>query len=820
MISANMMEQYSGFHSPAGPGHDAHDSQDGKNPSGHLVHLVHPVSSSDPSRSSCPSVESSSGSPLSFSIPSADLELLARLPDAVRNDATTTLLLLRRIHSSRSKSAEARVIAQERHHQRGCSSESLLRKYYRYRNGCADFAPGDWRAIIDRAQAGPAFWNSDSAIGLPKPFIEFWKSLCERNQRKTAPARRELLRIWQTGKGIDPATGKTKFYKAFPGYPDWSPGSVFASVLSVPSVVSSDGLPPGWSQANLNRHAPSKFELAVARRGREAASAYRRKVFTTRAGLHVGEFYLFDDLEYDLLVNFPGNRIATRPLGLVALDLLSACAIGLGFKPVIIDPEGTKRKLKERDMLWLVADVLCAKGYRSDSFGTHLVVENGTAAIRPDFEQRILAATSEHVRVDRAGLSKVHLPGLFEGDSKGNPRFKAALESLINLIHNEGANLPAQTGMDRDHAPKELAGIQRYNAQLLKLADQLPSHRRELLQFPVMTYQQFCEVTLDIFRNINQRVDHELEGWEKCGHVVQEFFLSIPSCPSRPSVDFPSAESVKSVETRFSQAQWLALPARQRAALKPLVNSTCRQLSPQEVWNAGASQLQKLPEHALPILLGPDLGEERSVRSGYITIEDKELSSEPLRFPAFVAPGASSSVSASVLSVPSVVNHRETILQEGSKFLTYLNPHNPDRLILTDARGRYLGGLDRQHTPTRSDVQAVHRQLAQARHEEAERLAPVSARALPIVKARTEMHRHNLAIADRQPVTPEEIQSAQELRKRIQRDGKAATDDMLPSVGCNDPHVGSSVTLAPSTHEPPEASPSVLDDTLIDEMLP
>jgi hypothetical protein len=141
-----------------------------------------------------------------------------------------------------------------------------------------------------------------------------------------------------------------------------------------------------------------------------------------------------------------------------------------------------------------------------------------------------------------------------------------------------------------------------------------------------------------------------------------------------------------------------------------------------------------------------------------------------------------------------VVNHRETILQEGSKFLTYLNPHNPDRLILTDARGRYLGGLDRQHTPTRSDVQAVHRQLAQARHEEAERLAPVSARALPIVKARTEMHRHNLAIADRQPVTPEEIQSARATRERFQQVGKQTMSDLL---GSTDP-------VAPSAQDSPE----------------
>jgi hypothetical protein len=39
------------------------------------------------------------------------------------------------------------------------------------------------------------------------------------------------------------------------------------------------------------------------------------------------------------------------------------------------------------------------------------------------------------------------------GEGKGNPRFKAALESIRNLKHNELAALPGQTGMDRDDRP-------------------------------------------------------------------------------------------------------------------------------------------------------------------------------------------------------------------------------------------------------------------------------------------------------------------------------------------------------------------------------
>jgi hypothetical protein len=723
------------------------------------------------------SVLSPQSSVLSFAIPASDLEQFARLPDAVRTETSTTLLLLRQIHYAKSKSAEARAIAAQYKHRRGFSDQSLLRKYYAYLD------TGDWRTILDRAKCGPAFWNTDTTAGLPRDFIEFWKSLCERNQRKTAPARRELIRIWQTGKGLDPATGATKYYKKFPGYPNWSPSALSASPRETPS---------GWSAANLNRHAPSKFELAVARIGREAASQFRRKVHTTRRGLAVGQYYLFDDLEYDKKVNFPGNRIATKPLGLVGLDLFAACFIALGFKPTLIDLEGAKKKLRERDMLWLVADALCSKGFRTDERGTTLVVEHGTAAIRGDFEERILAATGGKVTVDRSGLSSEHLPGFFDGASKGNPRFKAALESMFNVVHNEGAALPGNTGMDRAHAPTENVGLERYNTQLLKLAETLPAHRRELLQYPVLSYHQFVELTLDIYKRLNERTEHDLEGWEKCGHIQQDYFIAI-------------GES----HQRFSQEQWLALPSHQRAALKDLVQSTARKLSPQEVWNRHANELQKLSESALPILLGPDFGEERQVKSGYITFENRDIDSDIFRFPAAALSPQSSALSP---------NH---ILPENSKFLTYHSPHQPDRLILTDAKGRYVTTLERQIAPCRADAEAVRRQLAAAKHEEAARIAPVAARATPLLQARVEMHRHNLEVFEGQPITPAEIQSAQDLRARLKKVTPDELDTLVGTpapagrglsgnVGCNDP-------LPPSAQETPEASE--VTDSDIDQIL-
>jgi hypothetical protein len=693
---------------------------------------------------------------LFFAVPKAEEQSFAGLPDKVRDNTLTVLGLLQRIHQAKSKSAEARQIAFERPNERGMSAESLLRKYYRYVD------TRDWRAVLDRAQAGPAFWDSDDQNGLPPAFVDFWKGLCERNQRATAPARRALLEIWRTHRGICSVTGKPINYKAIPGYSEW------------PQADGVNDYPKGWSVANLNRCAPKKYELVVARQGREAAAKFRRKVFTTRAGLAVGQFYLFDDLVYDRLVNFPGQPKANRPLGLVALDLYSACAVGLGFKPTLTDEDGTKRKLKERDMLWLVVDVLCNKGFRADERGTSLVVENGTAAIRPDFAERIFKATGGKVTVDRAGLSSIHMPGLFEGASKGNPRFKAALESLFNLVHNEGAALPGNTGKDRQHAPAQLAGLERYNTNLLKLARLLPSHRRELLQFPVLNYYDFVGLTMDIYARINARTEHELEGWQKCRHFVQEYY-----------VDLGTGEG-----HWLTHEQWLALSPVKRAALEAakMVNAKSRNLSPQEVWNRDANQLQKLGECMLPTLLGPDFGEERSVRGGYITIENQEIDSEPIRFPA------------------------AALASHGDKFLVYHSPLNPDRLVLTDAKGAYVGTLERQIVPTRADTNAVIRQLGEARKEEAALLAPVVGRAAPVAAANRDMHRNNARVVNGQPVSNEEIESARELRAAIKSGGKEALDDLLEGAAES---AGQKQISSPTAAQPEsgEAS-SLIDDVL------
>ncbi|HUS37341.1 MAG TPA: hypothetical protein VM680_18485 [Verrucomicrobiae bacterium] len=696
------------------------------------------------------SVLSPQSSSLSFGIPQSDLARFARLSDQVRRETTRLLNHLRQIHGSPNKSAAIAAIAAQYKGVRGYSAESIARKYYSY-----VASEGDWTVVLDRAKAGPAFWNADAQVGLPADFIEFWKSLCERNQRKIAPAWRDLTRIWKTGRDI-----AGNVYKKIPGYPDWN---LKSSVLS----PQSSPLPSGWSQANLTRHASDAFELAIARQGREAAAQFSRKVFTTRAGLRVGQFYLFDDQEYDTKVTFvsPSGRLTpgARPVGLNVLDLHSACCVAWGMKPVLIDDEGVKKKGLERYMPFLVAHVLCNLGYcgvqrhagaarAGQPFeGTTLVIESGSATLRDPFIERLITATQGSVIVHKGQTSNTpgH-PGQFEGPSKGNPRFKAHIESFFNLVRNEMASLPSATGLDRDHAPAELYGRDQYHNRLVKAAARLSPERAALLKSPHLTYAQFLDIARDVYSAINNRTDHDLEGWEKSGHVLKEMFVDLGSGAAP-----------------LSDNAWNSFSPEERAILQSRIQSRARKLSPQEVWQGGATALQKLGMEMLPHLLGPDLGEERRVVHGYITVEDKDLDTEPFRFPCAAG--------------------------EGAKFLCYQNPFNPDVLVLANAQGAYVGQLNQQDIPRRDDVAAVQAQIKYAAAEEAKRIAPVAARAMPLAEAKRDLHNHNRAVLNGQPVTAEEIDAAAQLRERLKKN-HAIADLLKPEaeasgddVGCNDP---------------------------------
>jgi hypothetical protein len=117
-----------------------------------------------------------------------------------------------------------------------------------------------------------------------------------------------------------------------------------------------------------------------------------------------------------------------------------------------------------------------------------------------------------------------------------------------------------------------------------------------MLQWDLLTIQQFLIIAQDIYARLNARVEHDLEGWDE----------------------------------RY-------VPA--------VINGmrTMRRMSPMEVWRGwrgGASQLKPISDEAMALLLvGTSEGSsELTTRSGMFTLTNSEISGDRLRFDARALP--------------------------------------------------------------------------------------------------------------------------------------------------------------------------------------
>ncbi len=644
---------------------------------------------------------------LALSIPAQDMPELARLPDRVKDEVKLWLGIMGAVKTAERPLTEIARQSRAMAGLKGFSRKNIITKYYAFKHS------RNWRVLVNHAKlcrAKPA---------LPPDFLDFWKTLCERNQRKSRPAWRALIAEWKRGAEI-------------PGYPERTPAGL-------------NGIPDGWGYRNLMRYAPTPYELAVARIGRSHAAACRPLVMTTRVGLEPGQYLVFDDLEHDVKVNFLGvNRKAMRPLELGCMDLFSGCKIAWGMKPTIED-DGIKQKLKESEMRFLLAYVLTCIGYRPE--GTTLLAEHGTAAIREDLETLIHDASDGAITVARSGIEGAAAL-VYEGRGKGNFRFKAALESSHNLAHNELAALPGQMGMDRDHSPEDLHGREAHNSALMKAIAYLPPERALLLRLPFWEFGTFMRFAAQVYETINNRDWHDLEGWEEAGLITHEFRLASDSPWMR-------------VE------RLLAASETERAAIAALIQrpglSRIRKLSPAEVWERGRGKLAKLPGYLAPQIIGQDNGSERKVgKNGLFEFEDRNLGPGMFRYlaRAVCADGSQASLGA------------------GETYLTFCNPFDPGVLHVCKAgsgRGAYIGTCKRWENVSRADLDGLHRQMGAAAAEETRRLLPFRVRHQDEMRQRTSDAKWNAAVLAGKPVTDAERSE----RKRI----LATEGDLADAVG-------------------------------------
>jgi len=604
---------------------------------------------------------------LDYSIPQDDLPEFYSLPDDVQRDVRLALAILKRVNGAKGVQKRIRAEARALHGRRGFSPASINRKRALYRDSL-----GDWRVLVDGARA-----PSIAAPTLPPEFVEYWKSLVDENHRKIKPAWRKLLRLWQAGESVPGYGNWTEwFLAAFPGRP-------------LPRTCPPD-LPAGWSYRNLMRFKPSAAERALTQRGVNAARLELPTVIGTREGLRFMEWVVLDDWRSDFRVVDPRAQKAVQLNGILALDVSCALAMHFGVRPAIPRDDGTEEGLKRRDAKAVIAGILMTYGYPAD-YVCNIVVERGTATISPDDAAAVEEATGGHVKIHYTSMISGSVFG-YADRPLGNFLGKAWLESYFNLTHNEAADIPGQIGARYDLAPQSTEIRMREAQALVKAGQFLPPEVRRELAYPFLDTNE-ARVSLEhVFRRLNHRDEHELEGFEQVMEWREarlEGWRPAPEALGMPR----EVQDLLEWRTR-SETPWERY---ERLSRGVTFNKIHLDAMP-----------RILEEHKRVALDKP--GEIR------LTIRGKAHIYQDLDNAA---------------------------LEAGAEFLAYYDGANPEWLHLTDGRGAYVGSLRETKGVRRCDHEALAEAIRAKQAQLNRTLSAVEKRNAPRLAGRLQAIEHN-----------------------------------------------------------------------------
>jgi hypothetical protein len=649
----------------------------------------------------------------------------------------------------------------------GITYSSLRAKYYALRN-----SGGDWTVLIDRRRTNSL--PAGIASTREPRFIAHLLKLVESYQRKNAPAFRELRRSWTARR--QPIPG----YEGWPGWPQ---------------------LPAGWKDRNLTDIVARENDKARLRSIRVGTSSktnpFLPHILTTRVGLHPGAVIQLDDVWHDNIVTLGKKREAVRVLELGALDVFSAHRFHWGAKPRRRTPAGGYETLRGADMRLFLAGLFHATGYSPQ--GTMLMSEHATAKVEEHIARTLYDATRGMVRVEYQPIEgkQAALTGFWSGTEGGNFRAKACLESTHNLIHNDLAALAMQTGSPSSGlaAPvttdRQLAYIARIVRDVLA---QVP-HRADLLRLPTLDFHtQFVPFLVDYYTlGLGARTDHDLEGWEALGHVVNEYTTAPGS------------------DTWLTEQALLSLPDAARSIIAtcaqsdPATWSRRRKLSPREVWDRRPC-FQPVPPIVLCDMVGADLAREVTARRGFIEFADQDISADPLIYQARYAKGPRAG--------------RE--IPHGEKVKMFVFPFDDSATaIVVDAQDRYLGELPlyKRVLPidpaafgstapfdARPDIRSadLHRAAGEKHSRIADIMEPVRIRHAETVQTARDLRAHNAELLRPDPTqTPPEKSAATRLSNRVAATAASIdTDNALDAWSTPD---------LPETMPDPDTTPEPFD---------
>lgn len=603
---------------------------------------------------------------------------------------------------------------------RGVSAPSLYRKLALWR-------AGGLMALVDGRVLRPSGGGASRPARSPE-FVAFWRDLCASNARATSGAEAELMRRLRSGESI-PGLGTWRdIWSAEHG------GAPCDPLMVCPYTLRGRERPRGLSTTALRRMAPDAFALAAARRGlMHATMEFAPTVPRTRVGLAPCQVVQIDDMWHEAKVVWDGNRSAERVMEFAMMDVLTGRILCQLRKPGVREDDGTLRTLKGAWVRYLLAHLLCGIGI--PEAGCLIMGEHGTASADAELRATLAQVSDGKVRFGAGGrLSGPLAPGLASGGGKGNPRYKGLLEGAHSLVKNMLGGAPGNVGGGRGREPENAAARDRATERLLAMADALegerPGIRRRLALEHHLLYADFCAVADRVYREINGRTDHRLEGWEQCGFVVGEYRVT------RDSPWIPMA-SLRRMAPEQARAFGELIDA-------GAMESRMRRMSPDEAFESRRGELRRLGPVEAMLVMGRALAVE-CVCSPRLQLDYRQ---------------ADTMMRATVLGQLS----DGRLLERGRRYLVWINPLAADRAIVADADGRYLGEAAVQLPAVYGDAETSEG-MARALSLRSRALADAKRSLAPIAAARqrraAEASRVNaLELLGRDPAAEEEAPDA------------------------------------------------------------
>lgn len=573
-------------------------------------------------------------------------------------------------------------------------------------------------ALIDKKRFGK-YLNEGYQRGLPPQFIEHWKKLNRTFQRSGGAAKSykvlmDQLNQWRRGHAEH----------AIPGY-DYPPENQRGTLH-----------PVGWTLGNLRRHGLEKVDAALSRQGRAAAKKYLPMVYHTRVGLKVGEVLVPDDQWWDTEVAW-NNGVRSRALSFDILDLLSGFEVKYGFQKRK-DDDGKSIALKEIDLFWLFLAHFTETGYREDT-GTLIMTERGTAKFATDLVEGLFNASGGKITVKKGGMDNKAIKGFFfDGAAKGNPRWKPGRESTFGLLRNMAAHLIGATGRNHEESPEDWNRKNEYVEWLLR---KVPEEKWHLLLLPILTENQFMEIAVNIKNAINNRTDHNLEGWDQLGFIAHMFRM-------------PEWGDDEWVPLEAMQSEMAKLPWEKRELLNLAIKSHdtklihTRNMSPAEVWHAGKHELTRLSLWTYNIVIPVRLAHKRHVTDNR-EIHIFGMSKDHHRYDARCRNAAGYDI----------------MLRPQDEVLVYVNPLSPDQALCCDTNGAAIGIINRIVRSTVRDEAAFLKRMGTVRQMTADIEAPIARSMEDLAAKEQAMVKHNERVVKGLPVTATEHEQAHKAKQ-------------------------------------------------------